>query len=779
MWVNMDERFASEVAELLWTQAHVGLSEATAAQLAHAISRAAVNRMYDRWQSSPAGKRAAYFSAEFLTGRMIFANLLNMGLLEETTALFRESGVDMRILEELEDPGLGNGGLGRLAACFLEAAATQGLSLDGYGIRYAFGVFKQDVENGFQKEKAADWGAMSDPWSVRRESERVRVTFGDQTVWAVPYDMPVIGYGQRCINTLRLWQAEAIHPFDFDEFNRQKYAAALEERNAAEIISAVLYPNDDGLPGKRLRLKQQYFLVSASLQDLIRRFKKDGGVSFQDFPAFCAVQLNDTHPVLAIPELIRLLTEGEGMPFEEALSVARQVFGYTNHTIMPEALETWDIRLFRRVLPAVFPVVRQLQQALRQELGEKGVTDFTPFDIIADERVHMARMALFGSHAVNGVASLHTELLKTRVLPAWYDLYPSHFHSITNGITQRRWLALANPELAALISDKIGDKWLTHLDELKKLERFADDRGFLEQLRFIRQRKKKQLAAYMERRDGLNLRWDFMLDVQIKRIHEYKRQLLNAFSILDMYFGLKEGRFSSFQPTAFVFGGKAAPGYYRAKAVIKFIHEIAGKIAGDPAVSDKMQVLFVRDYSVSYAEKLIPAADLSEQISTAGTEASGTGNMKFMLNGALTLGTYDGANIEIVERAGRENNYIFGATVEEIERARPQYRPQEILKTNDRLRRVVNTLIDGTFDDGGTGMFEELYRSLTEDSWHKADHYYLIGDFDDYGNTRLRAAADYAHSDHFWRRGLMNIANAGYFSADRAVLQYAYQIWGL
>ncbi len=775
----MDETFEKEVEDRLWTQAHIGLSEANATQLADTIAGTVLGRIYDRWHRPPTGKRAAYFSAEFLTGRMIFSNLLNMDLLRPTAAMLRRAGVDIRILEESDDPGLGNGGLGRLAACFLDAAATQGLALDGYGIRYAFGVFKQTFEKGFQKEVAADWGSQGDPWSVRREQDRVQVVFGDQTVWAVPYDMPVIGYGQRCINTLRLWQAEAIHPFDFDQFNRQKYTAAVSERDAAEIISAVLYPNDDGPAGKRLRLKQQYFLVSASLQDLIGRFKRDGGLNFADFPAFCAIQLNDTHPVLAIPELIRLLTEGEGMSFEEALAIARQLFAYTNHTIMPEALETWDVRLFRRVLPTVYPVVQRLQQALQEELKEKGITDFSPFDILADDRVHMAPMALFGSHAVNGVAALHTELLKTRVLPEWYALYPTRFHSITNGITQRRWLALSNPELSAAITERIGDRWLTRLDELKKLEQFADDRAFLEQLRFIRQQKKKQLAAYMERKDGLSLRWDFMLDVQVKRMHEYKRQLLNAFSILDMYFGLKEGRFSSFQPTAFVFGGKAAPGYYRAKAVIKFIHEIADKIASDPEVSGKMQVLFVQDYSVSYAEKLIPAADISEQISTAGTEASGTGNMKFMLNGALTLGTYDGANIEIVERAGRENNYIFGATVEEIERARPHYRPQEILKTSERLRRVVNTLIDGTFDDGGTGMFEELYRSLTEDSWHKADHYYLFGDFDDYCNTRLRAAADYAHGDHFWRRGLMNIANAGYFSADRAVLQYASEIWGL
>ena len=490
------------------------------------------------------------------------------------------------------------------------------------------------------------------------------------------------------------------------------------------------------------------------------------------------MQLNDTHPVIAIPELIRLLAE-EGVDFDTALAIARRVFAYTNHTIMPEALETWDIALFRQVLPELYPIVRRLQQTLRQELGKMGVTDFAPFDILCDRRVHMARMALFGSHAVNGVAAIHTELLKTRVLPDWYRLFPTHFRNVTNGITQRRWLALANPELSAIITARIGDGWLTHLEKLRGLEKHTDDPRLSEQLRFMRQQKKKQLAAYMEKKSGLLLRWDFLLDVQIKRLHEYKRQLLNAFSILDIYFRLKDGELPDFQPTAFLFGAKAAPGYRRAKAIIKYINEISRMIANDAAVSDRMQVLFVPDYGVSYAEKLIPAADISEQISTAGTEASGTSNMKFMLNGAVTLGTYDGANIEIVEHAGIENNYIFGATVEELQALRPHYDPQALLKQNDRLRRVVETLIDGTLSDDGTGMFAELYRSLTEADWQQADHYYLFGDFDAYCAARLRANADSVHTEGFFKKSLHNIAGAGYFSADRAVLEYAHEIWTL
>lgn len=776
----MEKDFGREIEDILLMTAHVKVAQATAKQLYAAVCAAAMHRLYPLWQEQEKAvkKRAAYFSAEFLMGRMVFSNLFNMRLLTQTEQLLSENGVDIRILEEIGDAALGNGGLGRLAACFLDAAATQGLALDGYGIRYRYGIFRQKFENGFQKEEADDWTRCGDSFSVRREEERVRVQFGDQTVWAVPYDMPIIGFGCRTVNTLRLWQAEPLVPFDFSLFNAQKYAAAFAERDAAETISAVLYPNDDGMAGKKLRLKQQYFFVSASLQDMLRRFKQSGETDLTQLSDRYAVQLNDTHPVVAIPELIRLLLE-EGTDFGAALDVARRMFAYTNHTIMPEALETWDIALFRQVLPTLYPIVRRLQLSLRHELGNMGVTDFTPFDILSDRRVHMARLALFGAHAVNGVAAIHTELLKTRVLPDWYRLFPTHFHNITNGITQRRWLALANPELAAIITERIGDGWLTHLEQLRGLEKHADDPRLSEQLRFMRQQKKKQLAAYMEKKSGLLLRWDFLLDVQIKRLHEYKRQLLNAFSILDIYFRLKDGTLTDFQPTAFLFGAKAAPGYRRAKAIIKYINEISRMIANDATVSDRMQVLFVPDYGVSYAEKLIPAADISEQISTAGTEASGTSNMKFMLNGALTLGTYDGANIEIVEHAGIENNYIFGATVEELQALRPQYDPKALLAHNDRLRRVAETLIDGTFSDDSTGMFAELYRSLTEADWQQADYYYLFGDFDAYSAARLRANADSTHADSFFAKSLHNIAGAGYFSADRAVLEYAHEIWTL
>lgn len=773
----MDKTFQKRVMELLRAATHKEPAEATAKELHGAVALAAMERIYPLWKRD-GRRRAAYFSAEFLIGRLTNANLFNMQLLEDTAQMLAEQGVDLRALEEVSDPALGNGGLGRLAACFLEAAATEDIPLDGYGIRYRYGLFRQRIEDGFQKETADDWLTCGDPWSIRREDERVEITFGDQTVWAVPYDMPVIGYGMRMVNTLRLWQAEAVKPFDFTLFDDGRYAAAFAEQVEAQTITAVLYPNDNSRVGKRLRLKQQYFFAAASLQDLWRRFKREGGTDPAAFADNCVIQLNDTHPTVAIAEFLRLMT-AEGVEFAQALSLARRVFAYTNHTIMPEALEKWDVSLFKRVLPQVYPLVRSLQQELRRELRSMGVTDFEAYDILADGQIHMARMALFASHAVNGVAAIHTELLKMRVLPAWYARFPERFFSITNGITQRRWLALANPELSALITERIGDGWITELAQLQQLKAYAEDHAFLEQLRFMRQKKKKQLAGYMEKKDGLALRWDFLLDVQIKRLHEYKRQLLNALSILDICFRLQDGSLDDFTPTAFVFGAKAAPGYYRAKAIIKLINAVAAYAAADLKLADKVQVLFVSDYSVSYAEKLIPAADISEQISTAGTEASGTGNMKFMLNGAVTLGTYDGANIEIVREAGSENNYIFGATVEELEHIRPHYRPKELIANDPRLKRVTDALIDGTLDDGGTGMFRELYNSLTENDWQQADYYYLLGDFHAYQEARLRANREYREGDAFTRKGLMNIASAGIFAADRAVSEYAAKIWRL
>ncbi len=773
----MIKNFEQDVETLLRLAYHTTAEQATATQLYNAVSQAAMARVHGLWQAPKSGKRAAYFSAEFLVGRVVEANLLNLGLLEQTRDWLAKHGVSAAVFEEIEDAALGNGGLGRLAACFLESAATHDIPLDGYGIRYRYGLFKQYFEEGFQREAADDWTAFGDPWSVRREDERVQVTFADETVWAVPYDSPVIGYGGNTVNTLRLWQAEAVNDFDFSLFNAQKYEQAVRARNKAERISAVLYPNDDTNAGKKLRLKQQYFFSSASLQDMLRKYKAQHGTDFSQLPQAYAVQLNDTHPTIAIPELLRLL-ELEGVPFDTALGLVRKTFAYTNHTIMPEALETWSVPLFRAVVPQVYRYVVKLQKALQAELKQKGVTDLDRYAITDGERVYMARLAIFATHSTNGVARIHSELLKSTALPEWYAVYPERFQNKTNGITQRRWLALANPALAQLVTDTIGDNWLTKPTALKALEPFADDTAFLEKFAAVRAQNKARLAAYVREHEGVELRQDALYDVQIKRLHEYKRQLLNAFAVLDTYFGLKDGTITEFTPTVYLFGAKAAPGYFRAKGIIKFINEIAALIQSDAAVNEKMQVLFVSNYNVSYAEKLIPAADISEQISTAGTEASGTGNMKFMLNGALTLGTYDGANIEIVEQAGEENNYIFGARVEELAALREQYDPTALLAAQPRLKRVVETLVDGTFDDGGTGMFRELYTSLTEGaSWHKPDHYFLLHDFAAYCDTRLRANRDYRDREAFMRKGVLNMANAGQFSSDRTIREYAKEIW--
>ena len=755
-----------------------------AAALYAAVTQAAMKGVEPVWNRPRSGKTACYLSAEFLVGRMIYSNLMNLGLLGELKDALAARQLDIGMLEEIEDCALGNGGLGRLAACFLDSAATMNLPLDGYGIRYKFGLFKQYFDQGFQNEIPDDWQRFGDPWSVRRDSEKVRVDFQGQSVWAVPYDMPVIGYGKGAsVNTLRLWQAEPLGDgFDFGAFNEQRYGDAFRGRDEAEAISSVLYPNDDTDEGKRLRLKQQYFFSSASLQSILRGYKRTHGGDFSKFADCYAIQLNDTHPTVAIPELLRLLITGEGLSFEQAFPIVVNTFAYTNHTIMAEALEKWDVGLFCSVIPDVYPYVVMLQHKLMQDLHNKGVNggEQLPYYIVDENhRIHMARMAIYASHSTNGVAALHTDILKEDALKEWYAVYPERFSNKTNGITQRRWLGLCNPALSQFVSERIGDGWLTDLTQLEKLRPYANDAASLQRFADIKRQNKERLAGYVRLFEyGAELDLDSIFDVQIKRLHEYKRQLLNAFSILDIYFQLKEGRLPDFHPMTFLFGAKAAPGYYRAKGIIKYINEIAKMIDRDPDVQGKLKVLFVQNYNVSYAEKLIPAADISEQISTAGTEASGTGNMKLMLNGAVTLGTYDGANIEIVEQSGQDNNYIFGARVEEIRAIADTYDPRGIYRQNPRVRRVVDTLVDGTFSDKGTGMFRDLYDSLLEGaSWHRPDQYYLLLDFEAYVDTKLRANRAYKDRMVFTKQCLLNTAGAGIFSSDRTIRQYAGEIW--
>lgn len=774
--------FKNDILSILELDYGKDIKHADTKTLYDAVSRAAMKHAKSKWEETAQGKKVCYLSAEFLTGRLIYSNLQNLGLLNQLAELFNENNIDLGIFEEVEDAALGNGGLGRLAACFLDSAATQGIPMNGYGIRYKYGLFKQYFEDGFQKETADDWQRFGDPWSVRRDDEKVAIEFKDQTVYAVPYDMPVIGYGANTINTLRLWQAEPVCEFDFALFNDQKFELAVRERDNAEAISSVLYPNDETDKGKKLRLKQQYFFSSASLQDMIKTYKLKYGSDFSHFSDEYSIQLNDTHPVVSIPEFVRLLTN-EGVSFRKAFTIAKQTFAYTNHTIMAEALEKWDVKLFKSVLPNVYRYIVLINKALQKELDSMHITEDSQKQyLIVDDsnRIHMARLAIFGTHSTNGVAKIHTELLKTVVLKEWYSLYPERFNNKTNGITQRRWLALSNMELSGFITDKIGTAWVTDLEKLKNLEQYKDNHEVIEQFAKIKRIKKQQLAEYIEKREGIKLDPDFIFDVQVKRLHEYKRQLLNAFSILDIYFGIKDGRIKQFHPTVFLFGAKAAPGYYRAKGIIKYINEIAKLINSDSSVSNKMKVVFLSNYNVSYAEKIMPAADISEQISTAGTEASGTSNMKFMLNGAVTLGTYDGANIEIVEQAGEENNYIFGARVEEIKEIESTYNAQKIYDQTPRIKAVVDTLVNGMFDDGGTGMFRELYDSLLKGaSWHKPDHYYLLLDFLSYCDKKLKTNADYSDSFLFAQKCFMNTANAGQFSSDRTIKQYANEIWGL
>lgn len=778
------EKFLDEFKTNLAEEYGVEPSAATAPQIHDALSKAVMNYISDDWKKSKKAhqqaRRAAYLSAEFLVGRAVYNNLLCLGITEEVDEVLAQCGLKLADLEEIEDAALGNGGLGRLAACFLDSAAALNLPLDGYGIRYKYGLFKQSIVDGFQHEEADNWTKYGDPWSKRVSADAVTIKYGDQTVTAVPYDMPVIGYGTKNIGTLRLWQAEPINEFDFTLFNEQKYTEACAEQRRAEDISRVLYPNDDTRDGKILRLKQEYFFSAASVYDIVRKHKASG-FDLHKLYEKVSIQLNDTHPVIAIPELIRILIDENGFKFDEALAIAKKTFNYTNHTIMAEALEKWGVDLIKEVLPRVYEIILQINEAF---IGEMYVLKMNKDDIykmkmISADVVHMAKMAIYCSSYVNGVARIHTEILKKDALKEWYKLYPNKFQNKTNGITPRRWIALCNKELSAVITELLkGDNWVTHLEELDKLKWFADNKNELNRFADIKRAKKVQLAEYIKEHEGVEINPDSIYDIQIKRLHEYKRQLLNAFSILYIYYGIKDGSIKNFHPTTFIFGAKSAPGYARAKGIIKYINEIGKLVNNDPDTKDLMKVVFVQNYNVSYAEKLVTAADVSEQISTAGTEASGTGNMKFMLNGAVTLGTMDGANVEIVEEAGKQNEYIFGATVEDLEQIMKIYDPRYFVENNPKIGRVVRSLIDGTVSDNGTGIFRELYFSLMDGaSWHRPDNYHLIGDLESYVEAKLKVNADYSDKPAFAKKCWMNMASAGKFSSDRTIADYAKEIW--
>ena len=787
------------------------IEEAHEYEIYYAVSRATLDYIVENWYNTKKTyakkqvKQMYYFSAEFLMGRYLGNNLINLQINEAVKETLQELGVDINKVEDREmDAGLGNGGLGRLAACFLDSLATLELPGHGYGLRYKYGMFDQRIENGFQVEYPDDWTKFGDPWSIKRIDRVYEVKFGGQievhrdevgkeyfkrvnteNVNAVAYDVPIIGYGNDTVNTLRLWEARSPEGFDLKLFNDQKYLLASENAVEAEDISRVLYPNDTEKDGKMLRLKQQFFFTSASLQDIVRRYKTLYGNDFSKFQEKVAIQLNDTHPVVAIPELMRILLDYEKLNWGEAWDICKNVFSYTNHTILAEALEKWDIPLFQTLLPRIYQIVEEINRRFMEELNEKYPDDWQTkqqMAIIGNGQIRMAWLAIVGSHTVNGVAALHTEILKNSELKEWYELYPEKFQNKTNGITQRRWLLKSNPELAGLITELIGDKWITDLYELKKLEQYMEDDNVLNRLTEIKFHNKQKLAEYIKETTGIDVNPNSIFDIQVKRLHEYKRQLLNVLHIMDLYNKLKENPLLDVEPRTFIFGAKAAAGYRRAKGIIKLINSVAEKVNNDSDINGKIKVVFLENYRVSLAEKIFPAADVSEQISTASKEASGTGNMKFMLNGAITIGTMDGANVEIVEEAGAENAFIFGLKADEVVRleAYGKYNPLEEYNVVEGLTKVIDQLTDGTYDDNHTGIFKEIQSSLLYGAdGGRPDVYFLLRDFSSYRNAQSELQKAYKDKRKWAQKMLKNIANAGKFSSDRTIMEYAKEIWNI
>ncbi|XP_052809454.1 glycogen phosphorylase, muscle form-like [Mya arenaria] len=745
-------------------------------------------------------KRICYLSLEFYIGRTLKNTIINLGIQEVCEAAMKSFGLKLDELEDMEeDAGLGNGGLGRLAACFLDSMATLGLAAYGYGIRYDYGIFAQTMKNGWQVEEPDLWLKDGNPWEIVRHEYTQRVHFfgrvvntdgriewkDTQVVLAVPYDTPVAGYKNNVVNVVRLWSARAPDSFNLQFFNDGDYVKAVCDRNIAENISRVLYPNDNMFEGKTLRLKQEYFLVSASLQDAIRRYKaSQPGVvditrtSFEEFPDKLAFQLNDTHPALAIPELMRLLMDVEGMSWEQAWNITFRTCAYTNHTILPEALERWPTQLLDNLLPRILEIIYYINHLFLIEVrrhfpgDEDRVRRMSIVEESENNQINMAHLAIVGSHAVNGVARIHSDLLKTTVFRDFYEMFPGRFQNKTNGITPRRWLLVCNPDLASLITERLGDGWVNHLGELRQLEPYAEDENFLQRLMEIKENNKLHLAEYIQTKYGVNVNVHSIFDVQVKRIHEYKRQLLNCLHAIVLYNRIKNNPNAPFTPRTIMIGGKAAPGYHTAKKIIKLFNNLARRINNDVDVGSKLKLVFLENYRVTLAEKIIPAADLSEQISTAGTEASGTGNMKFMLNGALTIGTLDGANIEMAEEAGEENIFIFGLKVHEINGVRRNYNPSRFYDELPELREAIDQLRAGFWSPDQSDLFMDLVDNLMHH-----DHYLVMADFKAYIDCQARVEAAYQDPLKWSRTCLLNIAASGKFSADRTIEEYAREIW--
>ncbi len=745
-------------------------------------------------------RQVYYLSLEYLIGRSLRNNLINLGIYEECREALRLIGYELDEIEEMEvDAGLGNGGLGRLASCFLDSMATLQLPAHAYGIRYEFGIFEQIIERGEQKETPDNWLSQGYPWEIPRwevlypvqfygyvqsrwddEGREWRQWVGGESVLAMAYDVPISGFQNRTVNNLRLWSARAPRAFDFQIFNRGDYMQAVEEKQRSETISKVLYPNDQGFSGKELRLKQQYFFVSASLQDIIRRFKAHHS-DFSTFHQWVAIQLNDTHPSIAVPELMRLLVDEEGLEWFEAWEVVVQVFGYTNHTVLPEALERWSSSMLGHLLPRHLEIIHEINRRFIQKvrISHPGDEDLVKRVSLVedgpDPQIRMPYLSIIGSHAVNGVAALHTKLLKDTVFRDFYKLFPERFFNKTNGITPRLWLMQANPELAELISSRIGHDWEKNLEELRGLEPFQEDKTFRKEWRELKQLKKQQLIRWLEKKNGYFLNPDSMFDVQIKRIHEYKRQLLNLLYTVYLYNKLRRDQDFKPEPRTVILAGKAAPGYFAAKLIIKLAHDIAEVINKDPLTSARLQLVFVENYGVTVAEKLIPATDLSQHISTAGTEASGTGNMKFSLNGALILGTLDGANIEILEEVGEKNLFVFGMDSEAVQRLRSEgYQPSHFLETNPELEEVLKMIESGFFNPKHPGLYRELCNGLREH-----DHFMLLADFESYCEVQEKVIEARKDPEEWTRKSIMNTAGSGKFSSDRTIREYAQEIWNV
>lgn len=787
------------------------IEEATPQQIFQAVSYAVKEAIIDDWLATQKTydkedpKTVYYMSMEFLMGRALGNNLINMTAYKDVKEALAEMGIDLNVIEDEEpDAALGNGGLGRLAACFLDSLATLGYAAYGCGIRYHYGMFKQKIKDGYQVETPDNWLKNGNPFELRRDEYAKEVRFGGtirveyneqeqrnyyiqenyESVLAIPYDMPVVGYGNHVVNTLRIWDAQAITEFKLDEFDRGEYHKAIEQENLAKNIVEVLYPNDNHYAGKELRLKQQYFFVSASIQALLARYKKKHS-DVRKLYEKVTIQMNDTHPTVAVAELMRLLIDEEGLEWDEAWETTTKTVAYTNHTIMSEALEKWPIDLFSSLLPRIYQIIQEIDRRFVNQIREQYPNDeqkVAKMAILRDGQVKMAHLAIAAGYSVNGVARLHTEILKHQELKDFYEMMPEKFNNKTNGITQRRFLLHGNPLLADWVTAHIGDGWITDLSQMERLKPLAEDAKARAEFMNIKYKNKERLAEYIWKHNGIEIDPRSIFDVQVKRLHEYKRQLLNILHVMYLYNKIKEHPEMPFYPRTFIFGAKASAGYIRAKEIIKLINSVADVVNNDRSINGKLKIVFIEDYRVSNAELIFAAADVSEQISTASKEASGTGNMKFMLNGAPTLGTMDGANVEIVEEVGVENAFIFGLSSEEVINYEKNggYNPQEIYFSDRDLKRVIDQLMDGTYSDGDREMFKDLYNSLlTGQGCPRPDTYFILKDFRSYAEAQERVEAAYRDTERWAKMALLNTASCGKFTSDRTIQDYVDEIWKL